>query len=79
MAEDLKFGQAVDTPKGPGTFIGYFANGHECQISRWTKRDGKTITVNDVFPNGSVTYRKVTVHTKPKAEPVSQVADVVSE
>lgn len=69
----LHFLQSVNTPKGPGIFIGYFRDGIECQVSRWVQRDGKKICVNEVYPAGVVTEAKTTVRTKPERVPVSQV------
>ena len=77
MCDDLKFNQAVDTPKGQGTFIGYMMpDGHECLVAQWITRDSKKITVNKIYPSGSVEPRKNTVPAKPKPEPIIQAVDV---
>jgi hypothetical protein len=34
MASNLRVGQPVTTPKGPATFIAYFRDGFDCQVSR---------------------------------------------
>ena len=53
----FKFMQAINTPHGPGHFIGYFRDGDECQITRWKKRDGKDVCVNECYPVGQITAR----------------------
>lgn len=54
----FKFMQAINTPYGPGHFIGYFRDGLECQITRWAKRDGKNICVNEVYLSSQITARE---------------------
>lgn len=67
---DFKFMQAIQTPHGPGHFIGYFRDGDECQITRWKQEDGKRICVNEIYPTGQITARETTQKTKPQPAPV---------
>lgn len=62
--------QAIQTPDGPGYFIGYLTNGIECQVTRWTNRSGSKICINPTYPIGQITAREKAVQLKPQPAPV---------
>jgi len=66
----FKFMQPITCPRGPGHFIGYFTDGLECQITRWTTRNDKKICVNEIYPSSQITAREKTVQPKPQPAPV---------
>jgi len=66
----FKFMQAIQTPHGPGHFIGYFRDGLECQITRWKQEDGRKICVNETYPSSQITARQKADQPKPQPAPV---------
>jgi len=61
----FKFMQPITCPRGPGHFIGYFTDGLECQITRWTTRNDKKICVNEIYPSSQITAREIGIKSKP--------------
>lgn len=51
----FKCGDDVSTPRGPGSFIGYMADGYEAQVAIKNTRGGKHIVTNQIFPLGDIT------------------------
>ena len=70
MSDTFKFMQAIQTPHGPGHFIGYFRDGLECQITRWKQEDGRKICVNEIYLSSEITARETPIKTKPQLAPV---------
>jgi hypothetical protein len=66
----FKFMQPITCPHGPGHFIGYFRDGDECQITRWTMRNDKKICVNETYAIGQISARESTVKSKHQTAPV---------
>lgn len=66
----FKFMQAIQSPRGPGYFIGYFGDGLECQITRWATRNDKKICVNEIYLSSEITAREKAVQPKPQPAPV---------
>ena len=62
----FKFLQPINTPRGPGHFIGYIGDGRDCQVTLWVQRDGKKICINPFFAVGQISERISTDHGKIK-------------
>ena len=65
-----KFLQPIQTPHGPGHFIGYFHDGLECQITRWKQEDGRKICVNEIYQTSEISARSTAAQPKPQPAPV---------